>query len=176
MNKLVCMILELNPFTRQYVIDTPVILMLLAKLLDATTTTYFVQHNLGYELNPTLAALIKVSFWIIPFYIMVYAVPIPLLENPLRRVFAYYFTVYSLPLGVNNLWLILFRDGFIFRHMSWTTYHIFSVLVGLVIFLAVMQQDGATKEDLKKHTLKAGVFCLALAAIEGVFYAASILR
>ena len=113
--------------------DAPVIVYLIAALLDTVTTLIFMLTGSGHETNQTLAALASISFIWVPVYLLCRPLLTAFLSDDLRLAYATAGAAICFPLSLNNLSGILFGDFFIYSlgMMDWIPVFAF-ILAGVV--------------------------------------------
>lgn len=153
-----------------YTIDSPVLLLFFAVILDIISTSLFVGLNAGTEANPILRELISITIWFIPIYLfLTNAVFVPFLSDVLRKTFSYTFGVFSILLGLNNFSLLKFNYAFLIDTIGFNIMLILFVLFGLTIFVYFLKKEKMNKKEVMSTCLKLLRFVLFLGLIHSLF-------
>ena len=83
--------------------DGLLIAALLATVLDAGTTFWFLRSGVGFETNPVLAPLAQRSLIWVPIYIIAPKLILLMMKKVFRDPFALFFLITGLLLSINNL-------------------------------------------------------------------------
>jgi len=150
-----------------YTVDGLVLAMFAASLLDILTTYLFISLELGAEMNPVCAQLIRQSLLWIPVYLSAHPLLVPLAPEIPRRSFAVFFVASGLLFGINNLGGILFHRCFIVDTFGFWIPFGFCVLVAAAYFFYELYRHPENR--LVPIGVMLGFLGLFL-MIEGAFY------
>ena len=155
-----------------YSVDLKVAGMFAGAGLDAWTTWLVVSHHYGVEANPVLAALTRCSMVWTPAYILCRPLLVPLIPEPSRAAFAFFFTVLGLLLGLNNLAGILYGHYFLVDTLGLPQVFTGCVLAAVVYFGWRLCRHTRDLQERRRH-VSTGLFWIGVfGLIELGFYAA----
>lgn len=125
--------------------------MFAGTLLDVWTTWITVSRHHGFEMNPSLAPLIRHSLIWIPIYFLCRPLLVPLLPEMCRFGFGVYFGFAGLLFGVNNFAGIFFRRHFLVNTFGFPALQGACVVFAIVVFILKVWRRASSVAERKHH-------------------------
>jgi hypothetical protein len=146
--------------------------MFAGAILDAWTTWIVVSRRHGFELNPTLAPLIRHSLIWIPIYLLCRPLLVPLVPECCRPAFGVYFGLTGLLGGANNLAGILCGRYFLMEAFGFQAPHVACALIAITVFIRTLWRRAGNAQERKQHILTAFCWIGMFVLLELGFFAA----